>query len=444
MAITAPLRLSPANPRWFMDGEGKGVLLTSFHTWNNLVPMRKGDRDIPFDFPLYLRLLNNQGHNFIRLWAWDAICTWDPDDRALLFPWARTGPGVAVDGRPRFDLNTHDGAYFQALEERVRLAHEAGIYVGVMLFESWASFAGNTTPLDWHVFAGPNNINGIDARSEMLDGWMMGWMGLADPAITAVQDSYIERVVRLLNPFPNVIYEISNEASFRSYRWQEHVVRLVRSIEASLPSQHLVGITGGMNTRTDDFYTLDSDYFSAEGWVPEGEEAKYRDGTMVWGQHPEQGTVPIMVDTDHLWGIGGNTRWAWRSFLNGYHPLYMDRCDDLPWAIFDHPWWPDTANIVLREEIGRIGRFASQLDLNLFLPDPSRASTGCALASAVTVAAISQDGEDVELFGLSLPVTGTWQKVGSGETAAAEAEGGTMRFKNPWDGDAILLVSSQP
>jgi hypothetical protein len=51
----------------------------------------------------------------------------------------RTGPGKALDGKPKFDLEKWDDAYFERLRTRVRKAGERGIYVSVMLFQCWSS-----------------------------------------------------------------------------------------------------------------------------------------------------------------------------------------------------------------------------------------------------------------------------------------------------------------
>jgi hypothetical protein len=38
----------------------------------------------------------------------------------------------------------------------------------------------------------------------------------------------------------------------------------------------------------------------------------------------------VIVDTDHLWGIGGDAAWVERMFQLGYQVLYMDPLDDDP------------------------------------------------------------------------------------------------------------------
>lgn len=443
MGIAAPLRKNLRNPRYFADAEGRAVVLTGFHTWNSLQDIeREGTRN-DFDFNLYLDYLSEYGHNFIRLWAWDALCSWDARDRVGPFPWARTGPGVAVDGEPKFDLDVFDEAFFRRLRERVAAAHERGIYVGVMLFESWAAAEMTSTPLDWHVFAGPNNINGVDALATVRDGWMMGWMGLADPVITAIQEHYVERVVRELNGFPNVLYEVSNEAGGFSYAWQQHIVDHVRRVQAGLPNQHLIGVCGGMNTRDAAFFDIDADYLAPEGWAPEGEGNAWRDGQALYGELPEKGDRPIVLDTDHIWGIGGSPRWVWQSFLRGYHVLYMDRCDDLPWAIFEHPWWPDPTDPAVRLELGAVQRAAAAVDLNGMAPSRDFADSGYALVGDGEWLALSLDGAPLNLRLPAGTYAVRWDRVGGPETEHDRMTFGDRAVvRNPWTGDAVVRITS--
>jgi hypothetical protein len=82
----------------------------------------------------------------------------------------RTGPGEALDGRPKFDVTRFDEAYFGRLRERVEAAQQRGIYVMVMLFQGFSVEQKGTdgvdptkgNPWDGHPFNRANNINGID------------------------------------------------------------------------------------------------------------------------------------------------------------------------------------------------------------------------------------------------------------------------------------------
>src|SRR5262245_31669071 len=143
---SGPLRIHPDNPRYFADASGQAVYLTGAHAWNNLVDMGPSDPPERFDYDGYLDSLDRYGHNFIRLWAWDSV-TWDTRanrestrntvNNVAPQPWARTGPGLALDGKPKFDLAKFNDAYFERLRARVKAAGDRGIYVSVMLFEGW-------------------------------------------------------------------------------------------------------------------------------------------------------------------------------------------------------------------------------------------------------------------------------------------------------------------
>ena len=163
---TGPLKRLDANPRYFTDGSGKAVLLAGSHNWHSLQDnghRLRGSQDPPptFDYDGYLDFLERHGHNFFRLWRWEAP-QWsdDPPDRAIKFcrphPWKRSGPGIASDGKLKFDLESFDPAYFERLRQRVAKARDRGIYVSVMLFEGWA-FQAHRTPGTYHPFRIPLN-----------------------------------------------------------------------------------------------------------------------------------------------------------------------------------------------------------------------------------------------------------------------------------------------
>ena len=120
-----PLRIHPLNPRYFSDGAKRAdgsfnvVYLTGSHTWTNLQDV-DGYRELTNleelgGFERHLEWLQSYHHNFIRLWilehAWDAVegATIAP------LPWPRTGPGHALDGKPKFDVAKFDPAYFDRL-----------------------------------------------------------------------------------------------------------------------------------------------------------------------------------------------------------------------------------------------------------------------------------------------------------------------------------------
>ena len=146
-----PLRVHPKNPRYFADGGGRAVYLTGSHTWANLQDQGPKDPPTPFDFDALPRLparAQPQRHPPLGLGAGPlgALVRRQGQNPSDWFispnPYARTGPGTALDGKPRFDLEKWDDAYFERLRTRVRQAGERGIYVSVMLFQGWSSAKG--------------------------------------------------------------------------------------------------------------------------------------------------------------------------------------------------------------------------------------------------------------------------------------------------------------
>ena len=110
-----PLVVAAANPRYFTvasgDGAaGKAVYLTGSHIWNNLHDglgpgpscAQQPERN---DYRAYLDFLEEHGPNFIRLWRWEHFRSQAAGGGFHLCmtpqPWPRTGPGTAVDGKPR-------------------------------------------------------------------------------------------------------------------------------------------------------------------------------------------------------------------------------------------------------------------------------------------------------------------------------------------------------
>lgn len=235
------------------------------------------------------------------------LCTWKETETVHPFPWLRAGPGAAIDGRLRFDLRRLDTSYFERLRRRVSEAAGRGIYVSVMLFDSWAVQTKAHAPWDRHLFAGGNNTNGIDILSSERDGVLRGFCTLDDPAVLAVQETYIREVVATLAGCDNVLYEISNEAGGESHPWQEHHIEVIRRAERDLGVRHPVGHTGGMGTYNRLTYASGADYVAPECNASDGEAPGYRTGACTWGSAPfDNGDRVVLLDTDHLWEIGGD------------------------------------------------------------------------------------------------------------------------------------------
>ncbi|HID76356.1 MAG TPA: hypothetical protein EYP56_10215 [Planctomycetaceae bacterium] len=432
---TGPLRVHPENPRYFTDGSGKAIYLTGAHTWCNLVDMGPSEPPPRFDFEAYLDFLEKHNHNFIRLWTWEPV-SWDtPGNRqkkrhtVAPQPYARTGPGQARDGKPKFELTEYDTEYFRRLRGRVEAAGRRGIYVSVMLFEGWAM---QFSPGAWggHPFHPENNVNGIDGDADG-DGNGLEIYTLKVPQVTAIQEAYVRHVIDTVNDLDNVLYEISNENHPPSTEWQYHMIRFIHAYERTRRKQHPVGMTfqyrGGSNE------TL---FRSPAEWISPNPKGGYRDNPP-----PADGRKVILSDTDHLWGIGGNPGWVWKSFLRGLNPLFMDPYDGRVLRRGDDADWEQ-----IRRALGFTLRYAQRVPLERMAPRGDLASSRYCLAEPghhYLVYFPEGGTESVDLSDARGVLAVEWFDCGRGTArGAGQVPGGRRRtFTAPFEGHALLYLS---
>jgi CubicO group peptidase (beta-lactamase class C family) len=437
--MQGPLRVLKDNPRYFTDDGERAVYLTGSHTWSNLVDIGPMDPPPRFDFDAYLDWMQKLNHNFIRLWTWEPV-TWNTKANrenklhtSAPQPWARTGPGMALDGKPKFDLTKFNPVYFDRLRRRVSAACERGIYVSIMLFEGWA-MQFSSGAWEGHPFNKQNNINGIDA-DQNHDGKGLEFHTLADPEITAWQEAYVRKVIDTVNDLDNVLYEISNENHPPSTQWQYHMIRFIKKYEKDKPKQHPVGMTfqyrGGKN---EDLFNSPAD------WISPNNEGGYRDDP------PDaDGRKVILNDTDHLWGIGGNQAWVWKSFLRGHNPLFMDPYDGVVLGErFDSKWEP------IRVSLGYTRRYAERMNLAAMRPDKDLASTKYCLANPGVEYLVYKPANNEASITVKLKSGNykyEWFAPGQGkiisEGTIIRADWGEQTFQAPSKDDAVLYITNK-
>jgi hypothetical protein len=448
-----PLQAGASNPRYFADRDGKAVYLTGSHTWNNLKDMGASNPPEPFDYDAYLDFLATHRHNFMRLWTWE-LSRFSYDNtvtHAGPFPWLRTGPGIALDGMPRFDLTRFDPAYFKRLRDRVQAAGTRGIYVSIMLFEGHGLHASQT-PWRWegHPFHAGNNVNGIDGDPNG-DGRGLETHMLEDRRITGLQEAYVREVIDAVNDLDNVLFEIANESGAYSTEWQYHLIRYIQNYEREKPKQHPVGMTF-QYTREEKSRGKNATLFqSPADWISPNPDGGYRDNPP-----PAEGNKIILLDTDHLWGIGGDRSWVWKSFCRGHNPIFMDpyreaekdaagkvRSDwtgRLTVRTALDPRWDS-----VRKNMGYTRDYAVRLNLGATVPHSELASTGFCLAAPGAEYLVFQP-EAGKPFTIQLvpgnyrlewfnPETGIVAH--RGEFTAAAVPGS---FTPPFPGDAVLYL----
>jgi len=442
--------VSEANPRYFTIASGNAadrrvVYLTGSHIWNNFHDGMGPGSDCAktpeqLDYAAYLAFLKERGHNFVRLWRWEQFKSQAAGGSFHLCmtpqPWSRTGPGMAKDGKSKFDLDSLEQAYFDRLRDRVIAAGNESIYVAVMLFDGFALHLSPASDnVEGHPFHAANNINGIRISS-IVDYQVLP----LDPRVQALQEAYIRKVVDTVQDLPNVLYEVANESSGGgsvdrkfaemlglgdppewgdSTEWQYWVIDVVKRYEQELGyDKHPIGMT--MQFPVPEQTKVNDPLFnSAADWISPG----YDDEIFTGGRHPMEpggpasrwfedppasdGAKVVITDTDHYAPGKGDALWAWKSFLRGHHPILMD------FGIIDgvNPADPGSGSPGVpsfesfepaRYAMGDTLRYAEKMRLVAMEPRGDLSSTGYVLANPGEEYLILQPSETADPFMVTL------------------------------------------
>ncbi|MCC7147416.1 MAG: hypothetical protein IT443_13305 [Phycisphaeraceae bacterium] len=370
-----PLRKSKINPRYFTDDRGQAIYLTGSHTWAVMQDIWiEGEKPIVSDYPGFLTMMTDCGHNFMRFWQWPQtrVAPWnDTPNTFSPQPYLRTGPGVASDGQLKFDLTKWNDAYFRRLRQRLEMAAEQGIYASIMLFEGWGIKCAkdHTDPWPFYPCHPANNVNGITDNPIIASGRAWDYFSLNCPQLLQVQKEFVRKIIQTVNDMDHILYEISNEVPFRqeAFDWMNHMADFVHEVEASLPKQHPVGITAeGGDQENDNLFTCPADWISPSN----GPLLEYRYNPPVG-----DGRKVVVTDTDHLWGHGCETPWIWKSFTRGLNVLFMDPWIRIPGEMGYYQDGSVTRNQryyyrydEMRRNLGYARAFALKMDLNRCTP----------------------------------------------------------------------------
>jgi hypothetical protein len=442
-----PLRVHPDNPRYFTDGSGRAIFLTGAHTWANFQDI--GIAPLPrFDWRAYIDIMVKHNHNFMRFWHWlqAAYAPWT-DEKMLVdpLPYLRTGPGAAKDGLPKFDLTKFNPAYFDRMRSRITDARDHGIYAAVQLFQSFSEKKDGAPCDPWvaHPYNGANNINSFDAQKPGT-----GMVDLDRSDVREVQAQYLRTVIDAVNDLDNVLYEVINEGGNKDWDWW--VVDFIHHYEAGKGNRHPVGLTG-WNAET-----VEQMRASPAEWISIGSDAG-----QFWKTDPPawDGKRVSVCDTDHLWGHGGTSSWAWKCFVRGHNTLLMDSWDPIPgrpcgevnWAArpgyptrdlnrrHDWTWEP------VRQAIGNTRALAQRVNLAAMVPHDDLATTKYCLANpGVEYIVYLPEGDEVtvDLTGTSATFGVEWMHPVEGTITAGGSVkgGGKPNFAVPFPGAATLYL----
>jgi hypothetical protein len=303
-----------------------------------------------------------------------------------------------------------------------------------MLFEGWGLMHGNrrrgTQQDGWawrsHPFNPSNNINGFTIEgADALSGRVHS---LRHREANNLQAAYIRKVIDTVNDLDNVLYEVIKEGGEKDWTWW--VIKTVHEYERTKPKQHPVGNTGHGAER------LATMLASPAEWISPGRADGFAEDPPAWNTNKVS-----LLDTDHIWGVGGNAAWVWKAFLRGHNPLFMDPYDGS--VLGRDQGWEG-----IRAALGHTRKLADRINLAAMQPRDGLASTKYCLANPGKEYVVYQPAKGaaftVELKSATYDFQ--WFKPGKGEAAESgrvEAKGGMQEFKAPFEGDAVLYLKAR-
>ncbi len=256
-AQTNPIALHPENPHYFTYQDKPTALITSSEHYGAVL-------NLDFDYKKYLQTLADEGMNYTRIFTGTYYeITGDfnieknnlaPKRERYIGPWPE-----AESDKSKFDLSKWNEAYFARLKDFLTEAGKRDIIVEVTLFSSiysektWGISPQNPV----------NNVNLTDSlshkRAQTMD----------NKGLWSYQEAFVEKMVRELNGFDNIFFEIQNEpwsdhnvpvynitnkeelvkndwqtkadfADEASLKWQAAVANTISHTEQKLPKKHLI------------------------------------------------------------------------------------------------------------------------------------------------------------------------------------------------------------
>ncbi len=263
---------------------GKRIRLAGNHTWNTI--QRIGGEKIGID---------KITGNFTRAWTVEA--------GGAIFSqsqWGSNTPGLAkIQDGPWKKDGSLNRSFYGNLEVFVEKAEKKDIVVGVTLFENSIE----------RIFEGAwerHPFNGIGPKSYDQVHTKGSW--------NQYQRAHVKQVVKTLENYDNVIYEVGNELPADSVKWfQPAVVRWVKkwsgkpvgvSYASGIRATKGQNELGWMKTTGADWY---GPTFTA-----------LRDGQF------DKAGKPIIFDTDHSWPLLSNVAGLKEVWEKGHNIWLMD------------------------------------------------------------------------------------------------------------------------
>ena len=344
------VKIDPSNPKYLLFRGKPLILLSASEHYGSVI-------NRPFDFEKYLDDAQAHHMTMTRTFllfrelqsARNPSSPAKPESPDFIAPFPRTGPGKAMDGEPKYDLDQWNPEYFDRLHRFLDAASKRGIVVELTVFSN--TYADHIWALN--PFRAANNLQGV-ANIDWEE-----YITLKDAELVRRQSAYARKIVDETANYDNIYYEICNEpgGGIENHAtpadvdaWQTEMARVLRDEMRKLGRPHLLAGQQAFTYGNKNAFPNDGSFSSANFDIVNNHPLP---NTSLDGKIFEMGNFmskelmladvkgfcgeafskpkPIFLDEDNTASMYRDiTGWtihrkrAWTALLNGCHYDYID------------------------------------------------------------------------------------------------------------------------
>ena len=254
------VKINPLNPKQLVFRGKPLVLISASEHYGSVI-------NRPFDFEKYLddaaahRMTMTRTFLFYRELqsARNPSSPCKPESPDFIPPYVRSGPGLALDGEPLYDLDRWNPEYFDRLHRFLDAASKRGIVVELTVFsntyanEIWALNPLRKENNKQHV----GNVEWADYNS------------LKDQELVSRQKAFARKVIDETGGYDNVYYEVDNEpgGGVEGHAtptdvdaWQEEIAKVLREEMQRRGKPHLLSGQQAFTYGKKNVFALDASF----------------------------------------------------------------------------------------------------------------------------------------------------------------------------------------
>jgi hypothetical protein len=256
------VKIDPENPKYLLFRGRPLVLISASEHYGSVI-------NRPFDFEKYLDDAQKHKITVTRTFllyrelqsARNPSSPCKPESPDYISPYQRTGPGRAMDGELKYDLDKWNPEYFERLHKFLDSTSKRGIVVELTVFSN--TYADNIWALN--PLRAANNLQHVGSV-EWED-----YISLKDPELVRRQTAFARKIIQETSGYDNVYYEVCNEpgggvpghATMTDVdAWQTEIAQVLRDEMHRVSHPHLLSGQQAFNYGGENTFPMDATFTS--------------------------------------------------------------------------------------------------------------------------------------------------------------------------------------